>query len=145
MEHRLPSVNHGRHRARAAARGHDRCFSQINGSDGMTSSKHSAAGLHGRLDDEDARWDDDNCVWASGDHREDHGHDHHSAIHKDLTLQVAPTATSGDFNMHAVLDSPGPTAGRTLMILASGSTYDHAYWDSPVEGGKYSFVDAANR
>jgi pimeloyl-ACP methyl ester carboxylesterase len=111
----------------------------------MTSSKHSAAGLHGRLDDDVARWDEDNSVWASGDHREDRGPDHRSAIHKDLTLQVAPTETSDDFNMHAVLDSPGPTEGRTLMILVSGSTYDHTYWDSPVDGAKYSFVDAANR
>jgi alpha-beta hydrolase superfamily lysophospholipase len=27
----------------------------------------------------------------------------------------------------------------------SGFTYDHQYWDLPVDGGKYSFVDAANR
>ena len=31
------------------------------------------------------------------------------------------------------------------MILVSGSSYDHPYWDSAVDGGKYSFVDAANR
>ena len=47
--------------------------------------------------------------------------------------------------MHAVLDSPGPTQGRPLMILVSGFTYDHQYWDPAVGGGKYSFVDAANR
>jgi pimeloyl-ACP methyl ester carboxylesterase len=46
--------------------------------------------------------------------------------------------------MHAVLDSPGSTEGKTLLILVPGSTYDHNYWDVPVDGGKYSFVDAAN-
>jgi hypothetical protein len=35
--------------------------------------------------------------------------------------------------------------GAPLLILASGFTYDHQYWDLPVDGGKYSFVDAANR
>ena len=31
------------------------------------------------------------------------------------------------------------------MILVSGFTYDHEYWDPSVGGGRYSFVDAANR
>ena len=112
----------------------------------MTNSKHSAPGLRGKTNYDDFRWDDDNFGWYSGGHQGDcNGHDNRSAVHKDLNLQVAPTTTSGDFNMHAVLDSPGPTEGRTLMILVSGSTYDHTYWDAPVDGSKYSFVDAANR
>ncbi len=112
----------------------------------MTSSKQFSFGPHGPMNDDDFRWNDGDPGWAFGGPQGDHdGHEDHSAIHKDLNLQVAPTATSGDFNMHAVLDSPGPTEGRTLMILVSGSTYDHTYWDSPVDGGQYSFVDAANR
>jgi pimeloyl-ACP methyl ester carboxylesterase len=34
---------------------------------------------------------------------------------------------------------------RTPSALSSASAYDHTYWDSPVNGGRYSFVDAANR
>ena len=56
-----------------------------------------------------------------------------------------PRQLPATFNMHAVLDSPGPTQGRPLLILVSGFSYDHQYWDPPVGDGKYSFVDAANR
>ena len=115
--------------------------------DRMTSSRNfSPPGLRGQTNDDDFRWNDGDLGWAFGSHQGDRGgHEDRSPVHKDLTLQVTPTATSGDFNMHAVLDSPGPTEGRTLMILVSGSTYDHTYWDSPVDGGHYSFVEAANR
>lgn len=111
----------------------------------MTSSRQFARGRSGHLSDDDARWDDDGAGWAGESHRFDFGgHESHYAIHKDLVLSVAPTATSGDFNLHAVLDSPGATQGRPLMILLPGFSYDHTYWDPPVGNGKYSFVDAAN-
>jgi pimeloyl-ACP methyl ester carboxylesterase len=111
----------------------------------MAGSKQLATGLRGLGNDDDLRWDDGNFRWGDADHRWDFGgHGDHCAVHKDLVLSVAPTATSGDFNMHAVLDSPGPTQGRPLLILVSGFSYDHEYWDPPVGDGKYSFVDAAN-
>ena len=112
----------------------------------MTGSKQLAAGLRGLGNDDDVRWDEGYFRWGNADHHWDFGgHGDHCAVHKDLVLSVAPTATSSDFHMHAVLDSPGPTEGRPLLILVSGFTYDHQYWDLPVDGGKYSFVDAANR
>jgi pimeloyl-ACP methyl ester carboxylesterase len=125
----------------------------------MTRPRQFATGIHGQTNDDDLRWDDgdfrwgDSFQWSEGGPRgEDHndhrgdcgGHGHHSAIHSDLIIPVAPTATSGDFDLHAVLDSPGATQGRPLLILVSGFTYDHQYWDPPVGGGRYSFVDAAN-
>src|SRR5262249_4029785 len=107
----------------AAKRGS--CSSQVERSDRMTSLKHSALAPSGQTNDDDFQWDDSGLGWVSGSHQGDcDGHEDHHAIHKDLNLQVAPTATSGDFDMHAVLDSPAPTEGRTLMILVSGSTYD---------------------
>lgn len=112
----------------------------------MTGLKQLAAGLRGLGNDDDVRWDDSYFRWGDADHHWDFGgHGDHCAVHKDLVLSVAPTATSGDFHMHAVLDLPGPTQGRPLMILVSGFSYDHQYWDPAVGDGKYSFVDAANR
>ena len=112
----------------------------------MTGLKQLAAGLRGLGNDDDVRWDDSYFRWGDADHHWDFGgHGDHCAVHKDLVLSVAPTATSGDFHMHAVLDLPGPTQGRPLMILVSGFSYDHQYWYLAVGDGKYSFVDAANR
>ena len=42
------------------------------------------------------------------------------------------------------LSSPGPTQGRTLLVLVSGGTYDHDYCDMPGVAKMYSFVQAAN-
>lgn len=112
----------------------------------MTGLKQSAPGRSGQWTDDDLQSDDGGFRWGDGDHRFAFGsHEDHCAIHRDLVLSVAPTATSGDFDMHAILDSPGPTQGRPLMILVSGFSYDHQYWDSPVGDGKYSFVEAANK
>src|SRR5262245_28984904 len=112
----------------------------------MTGSKQLAPGRSGQGTDDDPRWDDGGFSFGDGDHRFDFsGHGDCGALHKDLMLSVAPTATSGDYHMHAVLDSPGPTEGRPLMILVSGFSYDHTYWDPPVGSGQYSFVDAANK
>jgi pimeloyl-ACP methyl ester carboxylesterase len=112
----------------------------------VMSSKHLASGRPGHGNDDELRSDDGDFGWGDGEYRFDFcDHDDHGATHKDLILPVAPTATSGDFDMHAILDSPGPTEARPLMILVSGFSYDHQYWDVPVDGGKYSFVDAANR
>jgi len=124
----------------------------------MASPKQLAAGLRGQTDDDNFQWQSFNFRSGDGDHQGDHGdhqggdaghaggggHDDHGAVHKDVVFSVAPTDTSAHFNLHAVLDSPGPTEGRTLMIMVSGFTYDHTYWDPPVGNGKYSFVDAAN-
>ena len=110
----------------------------------MTGSKQSGRSV--QWTDDDLQPDDGGFRWGDGDHRFAFGgHEDLCVIHKDLVLSVAPTATSGDFDMHAILDSPGPTQGRPLMILVSGFSYDHQYWDPPVGDGKYSFVEAANK
>lgn len=35
------------------------------------------------------------------------------------------------------------TAGRTVQVLSSGGTYDHNYWDFPLQPDTYSYVSAA--
>lgn len=45
---------------------------------------------------------------------------------------------------HSTPEHAGPNS-KTLLILLSGATYDHRYWDLPGVPGKYSFVDAANK
>lgn len=39
----------------------------------------------------------------------------------------------------------GAAPGRTVQLLVSGFTYDHLYWDSPIDPAKYSYVDAMNK
>ena len=80
----------------------------------MTGSKQLATGLRGLGNDDDLRWDDGNFRWGDADHRWDFGgHGDHCAVHKDLVLSVAPTATSGDFTCMRYWIHPGrPRDGR---------------------------------
>jgi len=121
----------------------------------MASPKQPATGLGGHTNDDDFQWQSFNFRSGDGDHQGDNGdngcgghsggdHEGHGAVHRDVVFSVAPTDTSDHFNLHAVLDSPGHTEGRTLMILVPGFTYDHTYWDPDVGNGRYSFVDAAH-
>ncbi|HVV37782.1 MAG TPA: alpha/beta fold hydrolase [Acidimicrobiales bacterium] len=36
----------------------------------------------------------------------------------------------------------GAAPGRTVIVSVSGTTYNHTYWDFPVDPGRYSFVRA---
>jgi len=67
------------------------------------------------------------------------------AVRADINFQVSlPAAGPAPLTEWGQLSSPGPIEGRTLLVLLSGATYDHTYWDMPGIGKKYSFVAAAN-
>lgn len=65
------------------------------------------------------------------------------------------TATCRDVQAHVHLGLvPATMAGTlcvpqggadTIQVLVHGATYTRSYWDAPVDGGRYSYVNHANR
>jgi pimeloyl-ACP methyl ester carboxylesterase len=47
-----------------------------------------------------------------------------------------------DNTIVAWLCARGPIAGRTIQVLLHGGTYDHNYWDFPLQPEHYSYVRA---
>ena len=69
-----------------------------------------------------------------------------TGIHEDITFKVSvPAVGPAPLSEWGQLSSPDHTDGRTLLVLLSGGTYDHNYWNLPGVAEQYSFVDAANR
>lgn len=67
-------------------------------------------------------------------------------LQRDIEFPVSfPAAKLSGLTEWGQLSSPGPTQGRALLILLSGNTYDHNYWNLPNAGQQYSFTMAANR
>jgi len=56
-----------------------------------------------------------------------------------VTLNGAPYDVAG------WLCWQGELADQTVQVLTSGITYNHTYWDWPLEPGRYSYVQAATQ
>jgi hypothetical protein len=62
----------------------------------------------------------------------------------DREVPVAQSAGQpADLEIWGELCYRGPRAPRTVLLLVPGITYNHAYWDVPGYGGRYSYVDQA--
>src|SRR5690242_16002630 len=54
-------------------------------------------------------------------------------------VSLAPNQ-SADQHLVATLCSRGPVHKKTIQVLIHGGTYDHNYWDFPVQPETYSYV-----
>src|SRR3954454_12848299 len=61
-----------------------------------------------------------------------------------FTTQLSPDSEQTVQIWGETTPAQGGQHGGTLLLLLSGSTYDHRYWDMPGVGSEYSFVDAAH-
>ena len=52
---------------------------------------------------------------------------------------------SSTFRVFGRLCAQGSPDGRTIQVLLHGGTYNHTYWDWPLDPGRYSYVEAATR
>lgn len=71
----------------------------------------------------------------------------HGALRcKRLTFPVAlaPGQPAAD-TVVGWLCTRGPIEGRTIQVLLHGGTYNHHYWDWPLDPGKYSYVHTITR
>jgi pimeloyl-ACP methyl ester carboxylesterase len=58
------------------------------------------------------------------------------------------TQTAGDSTTYRVfgrLCASGSPESRTVQVLLHGGTYNHTYWDWPLDPARYSYVEAATR
>lgn len=57
-------------------------------------------------------------------------------------VALAPGAPAA-YHVAGELCSPLPPQGRTIQVLLPGATYNHTYWDFPLQPAQYSYVAAA--
>jgi pimeloyl-ACP methyl ester carboxylesterase len=57
-------------------------------------------------------------------------------------VQLSPANTT-TYNLSGQLCGKGSLEGKTVQVLVHGLTYDHTYWDFPVQSQKYSYVKQA--
>jgi pimeloyl-ACP methyl ester carboxylesterase len=71
-----------------------------------------------------------------------------SAAHSSCTATTVPVHLSATdpttYNLVGQLCSKGPLTGKTVQLLVHGLTYDHNYWDFPVQPQKYSYLERAS-
>src|SRR5215469_5754806 len=64
----------------------------------------------------------------------------------DVSFQVGITPNGPTpYTMTGSLCHSGATMPPVIEVLLHGSTYDDLYWDPPIGGGFYSYVDAATQ
>jgi pimeloyl-ACP methyl ester carboxylesterase len=65
---------------------------------------------------------------------------------QDYWFPVTMTAEeSATYRVFGRLCAPGSPEGRTIHLLLHGGTYNHTYWDWPLDPARYSYVEAATR
>jgi len=64
----------------------------------------------------------------------------------DYLFPVTMTASeSTTYRVFGRLCAAGSPDGRTIQVLLHGGTYNHHYWDWPLEPDRYSYVEVATR
>lgn len=59
-----------------------------------------------------------------------------------VTVHLSPS-DSTPYHVVGWLCANGPLRGKTVQLLVHGLTYDHTYWDFPLQPQKYSYVRSA--
>jgi pimeloyl-ACP methyl ester carboxylesterase len=62
---------------------------------------------------------------------------------QDETIPVTLTADPTIYHLYGQLCWQGTLAGKTVQLLTSGITYDHTYWDFPLQPQHYSYIRSA--
>jgi pimeloyl-ACP methyl ester carboxylesterase len=67
---------------------------------------------------------------------------HNSCTPITVPVQLSP-AEPATYTLSGDLCGDGPLTGKTVQLLVHGLTYDHNYWNFPVQPQKYSYVKRA--
>jgi pimeloyl-ACP methyl ester carboxylesterase len=64
---------------------------------------------------------------------------------KGITLPSVQAGETNSFTICGQLSNPASRPSKTVLLLVHGATYNHSYWDFPVNPNQYSAVQFFNR